>query len=400
MGTGASSPPKEHPGVAGVLSPSKEHPVVAGVLSPSKDLPGGARGQSPFIELIKCPVCLEVMGPDKLPKQLPCEHTMCKHCVDSLQVYICPICTAPFPQNSSYDLSTHLSTPQLIDVTKTINKSSKKKLCELCPLQSHCEISHFCNDCNDYFCPDCAKKHPETCQYHTTCYNHTIPQCVVNNICTMHQRTFTMFCLNCNILLCLVCAQNKVCCISKIKKNIKNIKIEKTQELKRIVEEITSIIQFNNKTILPTRNTIAEIKLQITTQTQKLQDRLNKREKELMDKINKYEAEIDKLQRSVNSEVGVETFTKLKQTAEAVLVAGTEQILLTLPSIKAIIPQSAKKLTEIMTPGKIIFNPEESMNIGNIHTVLPNNMNKKCRSGNCVPRTILFRVILFRVILV
>ncbi len=324
MGTGASSPPKEHP-------------VVAGVLFPSTDLAGGVGGQSPFIDLIECPVCLEVMGPDKLPKRLPCEHTMCKHCVDSLQVYMCPICTAPFPQKSSNDLPTNLSILQLIDVTKNINKSSKKKLCEFCQLQSRREISHFCNDCNNYFCPDCARKHPETCYYRTT------PQCVSNNICSIHQRTFTMFCLNCNTLLCSVCAQNKVCCISKNKKYIENIKIEKTCELKRIVEEITSKIQFNNKTILPTRNTIAEIKLQITTHTQKLRDRLNEREKECMDEINKYEAEVDKLQWSVNSEVGVETFTKLKQTAEAVLVGGTEQILLTLPSIKAIIPQSAKK---------------------------------------------------------
>ncbi len=325
------------------------------------------------------------MGPNKKPKLLPCQHTVCEHCVDRLQSRICPIDREPFSENSSKDLPTNLSILQLIDFTKNINKSSTKIMCEFCPDESY-KISHFCKYCNEYFCSDCAKGHREMC------LKNAMPQCIDNNSCLVHQKAFTIFCMDCNTLLCMVCAQNKTCCSSNNKKHIEKMKIKKTRELKRLIIKLSSEIQWYEDTILPsdtalksTIKTIKEIKLGIKIRTKKLVARLVQRGKELMDEVNEYEAEIKKLQQSVSHPgLDLETSTKLKQTADAALTGGIVPILLTLPNIQAVVPQTAITKTKIFIPGNITFKPLRSMKIGNLHKDLPKYMDQRGRSCNSI----------------
>ncbi len=337
-----------------------------------------AGGQSPFKDLIECPVCMEEMGPNKKPKLLPCQHTLCEHCVDRLHMWLCPICREPFSANSSKKLPTNLSILQLIDFTENMYTSTIRNMCEFCIDESHI-ISHFCKYCDEYFCSDCAKEHTEMCP------KEAMPQCIDNSICLVHHRAFTTFCMDCNILLCMVCAQNKTCCSNNNKKPIENITMEKTQDLSRMITQISSLIQVINDnslhsdTSLTSRmKTIMEIKLDIERQTTKLRDKLNQREKELMDEISGYETEIRKLQKLASAELGLDTLTMLKQTAETALVGGIVPILQTLPNIHAVIPQIDTTKTEIIIPDQITFKPQESMTIGNLHK---SSSKRMCQGG-------------------
>lgn len=262
-----------------------------------------AGGESPFKDLIECRICMELMGPDKKPKLLPCRHTVCEHCIDRLQQVMCPLCKKQFSQNSSEDLPTNVTLLQLIDVTVDKNNASNKKLCEYCSDEAR-PISHVCKDCDEYFCFDCAKKHPEMFKCH-----HVI-ECSASSTCTMHQRTFTMFCMDCNILLCRICAHNKTCCSNENKKYIEHIKSEKAQDLKKIINKLSSEIQFREEAKLSNANTlnsamtnIADVRLQITTHTQMLQEKLKQREKEMIDALNEYENELINMQMSIDSDL-------------------------------------------------------------------------------------------------
>ena len=309
--------------------------------------------------LIECPVCMENMNTNNKPKILPCQHTLCEQCINKLPQHICPLCRKPF---HTEDLPTNLTFVQISGILQLKNKVSHQILCEYC-LNIQQEISHYCKDCDEYFCVDCARQHS------TLCKNHTTPVCITDNSCLKHRRTFTMYCLDCKILLCVVCAHQNVCCKNTNKTYIENIKKEKTQDLQKIIEKISSDLQLSknimSKGTLNSRLiAIKEITQKVKTHTQKLRDRLNQRENELMKEINVYENE---LKSSIDLVDSFETLTQLKETGEAALRGGIEQILLTLPSIQAGLLHTASKEYQIDVPGPVTFKPEDSMLVGHLH---------------------------------
>lgn len=91
---------------------------------------------------------MEVIGKNKKPRWLPCEHTLYEHCVARLQGQTCPVCREPLSQNRSKGVPTNLSILQLIDVTMNKNSYFNTNLYEYCPDEIH-KISHFCKDCDE-----------------------------------------------------------------------------------------------------------------------------------------------------------------------------------------------------------------------------------------------------------
>ncbi len=315
--------------------------------------------------LIECPVCMEDMGQHNKPKVLPCQHTVCEKCITGIDQR-CPLCRLSFPQNSSENLPTNLTNLQLGDIIRERDLESKKKLCEYCPDKPKV-ITHYCKDCTDYFCSACVNQHRDVFDDH-------LPVPITRNSCKKHGKPYTMFCMDCDTLLCTVCVQHKVCCKNRNKKKIQYIKVQKTQNLKKLTKQISAEIQYNKEYVIPrktvlkcTLENIKEMKLNVRTHTQKLQDRLKQREYKLLDEINKYESKILQMQNSLDLGIDSETLSQLKETADAALAGDIEQILLTLPSIQSCLTQTAPQKYSQAIPENITFKPEDSLQVGNLH---------------------------------
>ncbi len=313
--------------------------------------------------LIECPVCMEDMGPHNKPKVFPCQHTVCEKCVTGLNQQ-CPLCRIFFPQNSSEDLPTNFTNLQLCDVIRQMNMESKRKLCGYCQHDPQV-TTHYCKDCTDYLCSRCAKYHREVLEDH-------IPEPIASSHCTKHGKAYTMFCIDCHILLCTVCVHQNVCCNNRNKKKLQDIIVQKKQDLINLAEIISSEIQYNknimrSQTTLNERlNIIKEIRLNVRTHMQNLQTRLKKREIELMEEINKYESDVLEMQKSVDLRIHNDRLSQLMMTAEEALAGGTEQILLTLPTIQAALTQAASTRVKIVIPGPLKFQPQNSLKVGNL----------------------------------
>ncbi len=152
--------------------------------------------------LVRCPICFELNG---VPKVLPCQHTMCQGCVDSLHkirpnTVTCPICCKQtgIPPAAPGNLPTNLTIVQLRDMMDTVQKEGKRKTCQSCG-QHGKTVSHICKDCDEQFCGECAREHPSKKLFTD---HKPIPIAVV--VCSDHNKPFTFFCLDCNKLLCFV----------------------------------------------------------------------------------------------------------------------------------------------------------------------------------------------------
>ena len=112
-------------------------------------------------EFLTCSICFEIY---KDPKTLPCLHSFCKDCIDSLtqkghtNTYPCPICREKFliSKNGAKDLKTNFCFKNLIEfVTST---KEVKKPCSFCILKGETvDATSRCLTCNDLLCPECAE---------------------------------------------------------------------------------------------------------------------------------------------------------------------------------------------------------------------------------------------------
>ncbi len=328
--------------------------------------------------LIECPVCMENMDSHNKPKVLPCQHTVCEKCVTGLYQR-CPLCRISFPQNSSADLPTNLTNLQLCDFIRQRNMESNRKLCDFCQ-EDPDVITHYCKHCTDYFCSRCAKEHPEVFEDH-------LPVSVASTFCVKHGRSYTIFCMDCKTLLCTVCMQNKICCNNRNKKQLQDIKVQKTQELGQLTERISSEIQYNKEHVMSCKTalndrlkTIEEIKLNVRKHIQNLQAKLKQRENKLMHEINKYESDVLQMQNTIELGNDSDILSQLKETAEAALTEGIEHILQRLPSIQAALTKSISAWSETVIPGKMTFHPLDSLQVGNVDKAKDKVFNRE----NCV----------------
>ncbi|XP_077999878.1 E3 ubiquitin-protein ligase TRIM71-like [Glandiceps talaboti] len=108
---------------------------------------------------LACSICLEQY---KVPKLLPCHHTFCLHCLETLVkkkgVLHCPTCQQEVDLKSGgvAALKNNFFMNTLLDVVEKRTEEAKKTQhkCESCDEN---DATKFCRDCEQYFCNDCLK---------------------------------------------------------------------------------------------------------------------------------------------------------------------------------------------------------------------------------------------------
>ncbi|XP_070531764.1 E3 ubiquitin-protein ligase TRIM71-like [Ptychodera flava] len=118
-------------------------------------------------DFLSCPICLEFF---KGPKCLPCLHTFCKGCLESLTEktghLICPTCTTEhqIPDTGVEGLKDNFMMVSLVDKFEerwdqvhASSSGSDQQSCEWC--ERDVEATHVCIDCQQKCCSACATAH-------------------------------------------------------------------------------------------------------------------------------------------------------------------------------------------------------------------------------------------------
>ena len=171
----------------------------------------------------------------------------------------CPICRTPFQSQSTEQLS-NLSTDSYLlnalnihnSFANSISQQQKKKQKLMC-LDEENEATHYCLDCQEYYCEICAKAHQKA----KISKNHQLVsiremknQSQINVIsksnsqlyCQIHQqKEVELFCEDCEEPICLLCVSkhpsHKILVISDIFENEK-------QSLIDLINKVTLLFFF------------------------------------------------------------------------------------------------------------------------------------------------------------
>ena len=115
-------------------------------------------------EEVSCPVCMSKFTD---PKQLPCLHSFCLHCLEGIQrtsarqnEISCPVCrkifTVPGGRNISV-LPTNVRLNSLLDVLAIKESTTTRVKCGNCDIRS--EQCYYCFQCCLFWCDNCISLH-------------------------------------------------------------------------------------------------------------------------------------------------------------------------------------------------------------------------------------------------
>ena len=167
-------------------------------------------------ETLKCSICLE---PFNDPRVLPCLHTYCLKCLQSLvsgkrSDLSCPQCGTKheIPKGGVGSYLCDLSILPELEATKVTTEIEQTKLCDFC-ITDEVAVS-YCNECKEYLCEYCKGMHKRGKRSST----HTVTlleeaalfgSLYVNKqdpYCSQHRDyKLEIFCKTCDTLVCCKC---------------------------------------------------------------------------------------------------------------------------------------------------------------------------------------------------
>jgi len=178
-----------------------------------------------LLDIIKCSICLELI---KEPKLLPCIHTFCFQCLETLcenndaGVDVpCPLCRKVFsvPLGGIQDLPTNFFMIQLLQLNQSeAIDMCKTTSCELCSeLDVETVATAYCVECVQHFCDRCSLIHrkQKVSKSHQIVDAKDIPSTKerIKNVvsyCELHpDKPVELFCYDCKNVTCLMCYVKK-----------------------------------------------------------------------------------------------------------------------------------------------------------------------------------------------
>ena len=196
--------------------------------STHSDIPTSQRGE--FIKRLEAELICAICGSRfDDPRVLPCLHTYCRKCVESLaqqksasvdveKTIVCPQCLEyhALPENGVGELSefpTFFQLVTLLEVYKAEESSSKPLACG--NGRDSNPASGRCLDCDVYLCESCLELHKMqvSSRNHTTMtlgeIKETNGKCLYRpKYCSIHKKELKLYCGTCSKVICDNCANN------------------------------------------------------------------------------------------------------------------------------------------------------------------------------------------------
>ncbi|XP_077989936.1 E3 ubiquitin-protein ligase TRIM45-like [Glandiceps talaboti] len=200
---------------------------------------------------VTCAICLEFY---RQPKLLPCDHTFCCQCLETLVEkkgsLNCPVCNGECELVDG-DVSTlndnHVVNSLLEVIHSKQDEASVKKLkCEGCDEN---DASHFCCDCSQYFGESCVKVHKrmKSSSSHTVFtieeykeLKRTKPSSAQpKEFCKVHpQNELKYYCDTCQKPICMECTIFDHCVPDHKHRYIQEVADEYTQKLSQTIDKL------------------------------------------------------------------------------------------------------------------------------------------------------------------
>ena len=170
-------------------------------------------------EQVCCPVCFNRFTN---PKQLPCLHSFCLHCLQRIQAtsgsrdnVVCPECRRNFTIPENGDLSTlptNFRLNSLLDALPVTECKTSDVKCGNCDKRR--QESAYCFTCCSFWCDDCLPSHNtiRTYKEHHVLALKDFGEDDFENIfkqptfCAKHEKELELFCRVCKTTICNSCA--------------------------------------------------------------------------------------------------------------------------------------------------------------------------------------------------
>ena len=170
---------------------------------------------------LSCPVCYQLFTK---PKYLPCHHSYCEQCLETMQVQskiICPECRkeAIVPPGGVKDLDDNFLINRLVDefILKRKVEGEEETKCDEC--QGEDPVVVFCPDCTLFLCHVCNECHKHSIK---SCDHGIVPLNKLRSrrdipiklkpkspVCSEHEYELKHYCESCDELVCLYCTMKK-----------------------------------------------------------------------------------------------------------------------------------------------------------------------------------------------
>ena len=254
--------------------------------------------------LLECSVCLQVFQD---PRNLPCGHTFCLRCIQSINNRLCSLCKREWnlPANGWQGL------PKNFIVDNCITSLPSISHCAVAENSSHGAVKFLCIDCWDPLCDKCGQGHTQ-CSRLTK--NHVVKllsevdqsDIELHNrqkalLCNQHKNeAIKFYCTNCDAFVCCSCYilfHNKHDCIScedadaKLCSQIDD-SVKKVQESINFNKDMVKEITLSKNALENDKNKFMEtVKMLIDDVKSKLQCEFDK----IVEKVDKYYDNLVKL---------------------------------------------------------------------------------------------------------
>ncbi|XP_077997165.1 E3 ubiquitin-protein ligase TRIM45-like [Glandiceps talaboti] len=257
-------------------------------------------------EFLCCTICLDQF---KDPKSLPCLHTFCESCLETLYKkkgsLECPSCrnVYPLPIGGVSKLTTNFFMNNLIEIYHRLLESSKGG-----PIQCDgCEentATHRCVQCQDYLCRSCMKVHKKLSmtkshqlltieEYRTTELTRPIVQ--QTECCSIHPKNeIEFYCETCQVPVCTACTIVNHRIPEHCHRDLKDVADEYQKQLKDMVDKLKVKEQEaeKSKTLAKMTHTHLKDKAQreekcLTMKAEETISKMEEEKKRLVDELNR-----------------------------------------------------------------------------------------------------------------
>jgi RING-type zinc-finger/B-box zinc finger len=219
----------------------------------------GSDLQATVDDLIQCPICLDVF---ENPRSLPCLHTYCYRCLDTLpkdktprKVSVeCPICRRVWdiPSEGVAGFAHNFFLQRMVDSGRPDTAEKGAGLCELCADRNKtAPATKYCIDCRLRQCEDCLKLHNRV-----SGGNHRIREngaelereleLLASSCCIEHaNKMLELYCFNCSCNVCVKCVS-----VNHPRHELQEIETVASNFMSQMSADVTAVRKRLDETVL------------------------------------------------------------------------------------------------------------------------------------------------------